>query len=214
MLADEHIAVDGIIGAMETRDYINTMGKRLRIHREEMRLSQTDMVQRMREECAIDVRSAHISGIENGNKLPSAPVLAAIARVLNVSADYLLMLTNDPRPVDDVPTPDVGMSPEAEEVARITDGLPPFQRSALLAHARILETMERESERNVSAALAMFAEKIRANGLIIGENGMQTIRAALIDYTTSLLGADATSAIDAMATGNGTRGGRAKPTGK
>ena len=49
---------------------------------------------------AIGAAQASISDIENGRKATSFDKLAAICRHYNVSADYLLGLTDEARPLD------------------------------------------------------------------------------------------------------------------
>ena len=49
---------------------------------------------------AVGVTKTAIYYYEKGRKIPSADVLKNIALALNVSADYLLGLTDDPRPKD------------------------------------------------------------------------------------------------------------------
>lgn len=213
MLLVEMATENATIADMNTTDYLGSMGKRLRIHREEMGLSQIDLVDRMRT-YGVDVKSQHISGLERSGKSPSVQVLAAIARALETSTDYLLMLTDDPRPIDERDVAIAGFSPEADELARIVDGLPPFRRAEILAHAQMVEVMERDNQRDVAAALAQFDDQLTANGLVIGENGMRVLHAAMLDYAAALLGANATSAIASSAAGRGAGHGRAKALGK
>ena len=182
-----------------TDSYLNSMGKRLRIHREDMGISQTELAQRM-ERYGVNVRSAHISGIERRGKAPSVPVLAAIARALNTSSDYLLMLSDDPSPYgESAPGTPLYISEQADEIARIVDNLPPYRRDELLVHARMVEIMEVQSERDVRGALDTVALKLRSAGLVIGEDALAQIRRVLLDYTADILGTNATASVDAVA---------------
>jgi transcriptional regulator with XRE-family HTH domain len=188
-------------GMTTKRNLLSHMGRRIRLLRENAGLTQGELAEAVTR-LGVDVRNSQISAIERGTASPSWQVAVAIADVLYASLDYIAVRSEFPDVADDnllPPAAEVGISPEAEEIARIVDDLPPFQRDALLAHARILEAMERESERNITAALDEFQERLRVNGSIIGDAGMATIRAALIDYTAGLLGASAMDGIDAMA---------------
>ena len=46
----------------------------------------------------LEVRKSHISEIERGNRTTSAEKIALICERYHVSADYLLGLTDDPKP--------------------------------------------------------------------------------------------------------------------
>lgn len=189
-------------------DLLRTTGKRIRLLSEERGISLKEIAQRL------GISQSFLSQILRGKK-PPLEVVIHLARLLDTTTDYLLLVSdNHTRQTivsDDTPH---YFSPEADEVARIVDELPPFRRDELLAHARIIAQMERDSERNVAAALEMVQERLTTNGLVVGENGMRVIRAALIDYATALLGSNATSAIDAVTPGSSARNGRTKPTSK
>lgn len=64
--------------------------KKLRKDRKEQQIELAD---------AIGVKQSTISDIENGRRTTSFDKLAAICRHYNVSADYLLGLIDEPRPL-------------------------------------------------------------------------------------------------------------------
>ena len=64
--------------------------KKLRKDRKEQQIELAD---------AIGVKQSTISDIENGRRTTSMDKLAAICRHYNVSADYLLGLIDEPRPL-------------------------------------------------------------------------------------------------------------------
>ena len=64
--------------------------KKLRKARKEQQVDLAD---------AIGVKQSTISDIENGRRTPSFDKLAAICQHYNVSADYLLGLIDEPRPL-------------------------------------------------------------------------------------------------------------------
>ena len=78
------------------------LAERVERRRTEKRLSQSELVDRMRStRFRPKVKAAtHISNIEGaeGEKLPSVPVLAALAEVLDTSMDYLAGLSDNPAP--------------------------------------------------------------------------------------------------------------------
>lgn len=67
-------------------------GDRLKTLRETMGLSQTEMGKKA------DIHYTTISSYEIGRADPSAAVLERLAKLFGVSADFLLGLTDDPRP--------------------------------------------------------------------------------------------------------------------
>lgn len=87
-------------------DPLIKLGKKVARLRDELDLSQAELVERMN---ATYYRpgvkhQSHISNIENGDgeKLPSIRALAALAVVLETNMDYLAGLTNDPKPTTDL----------------------------------------------------------------------------------------------------------------
>lgn len=60
------------------------MGQRIRKYRKALGMSQEMLAEK------IDISTTHMSHIETGNTKMSLPVLAAIAKALNVSADSIL----------------------------------------------------------------------------------------------------------------------------
>ena len=74
------------------------IGNRLYELRKKADMSQYDLVNRLAD-YGISVRQSHISGIENGESNPSVEMLVGLVYSLDTNADYLLGLTDDPRPV-------------------------------------------------------------------------------------------------------------------
>lgn len=81
--------------------YFNTTGKRIRLLRQDIGLSQTGLAQSLRK-MGIDISHQYISELERTNKVPSGEVLSGLARVLGTTADYLLLLTEVPDTDGDV----------------------------------------------------------------------------------------------------------------
>lgn len=74
----------------------NVLGERLRQLRAE--LTQPDVVEELARK-GIEIKQAHVSNMENGTRLPSFPVLKALAEIYETSTDYLLGLTDNPSPI-------------------------------------------------------------------------------------------------------------------
>lgn len=78
----------------------NTFGKRVRILREDMGLTQEDVINRLAAQ-GIKMRQSYLSEIERTDKTPTGDMVAGLAKVFNTTTDYLLLLNDDPSP----PTP-------------------------------------------------------------------------------------------------------------
>ena len=114
------------------------IASRLNELRKKADMSQYDLVNRLAT-YSISVRQSPISGIENGDSKPSLDMLVGLVYSLDTNADYLLGLTDDPRPVGlmaktvaKVVNDDAQRAILREIVARIT-ALPPDSRQ--IAHA-------------------------------------------------------------------------------
>jgi transcriptional regulator with XRE-family HTH domain len=119
---------------------LSTTGSRIRALRErpELDMSQDELARRL------SVSNAFLSEIERDKKKPPLGMVIRLAKFLGTTTDYLLLLTDIP----DVPTFSVapetangatyGISPEADEVARIIDAMSPDTRSFALHMARAL----------------------------------------------------------------------------
>lgn len=77
--------------------FLDTVGKRIRILRQDLDLNQAELVTAL-EKHGIAVGRSYISELERSDKVPSGTVLAGLARVLGTTTDYLLLLTDDPNP--------------------------------------------------------------------------------------------------------------------
>lgn len=83
-------------------DTLEKLGPRLKKKREELDLSQTDVATRANASpYGVDLKQAHISGMEVGRTLPSVRTLVALALALETSTDYLCGLTDWDTPASD-----------------------------------------------------------------------------------------------------------------
>src|SRR3990172_8205833 len=80
--------------------YFDTFGKRLRILREDLSLSQKDVAHALRQQ-GLPITNQYISKLERGYKTPSGEIVAGLARVLHTTTDYLLLLTDAGESPDD-----------------------------------------------------------------------------------------------------------------
>jgi len=76
----------------------NTFGKRLKLLRMDKGLTQDELAQKMREDHGVAVGQNYISEMERFNKIPSGGIVAAMAKALGTTTDYLLMVSNAPTP--------------------------------------------------------------------------------------------------------------------
>ena len=100
-----------------------TFGGRVRILREDAELTQDQLTDALAAS-GVEIGRSYISAIERSRKMPNGEVIAGLARVLRTTSDYLLGLSESPEAPTDV-APTAGFSPEADEVARIVDAMPP-----------------------------------------------------------------------------------------
>lgn len=116
-------------------ELLNTLGKRTERLRKDKSWRQSDLAK------AVSVRQNYISAIENDTATPSAELMAAIAKALDTTLDFLMLLTdNSERPQDAEPT---FISEEAEKAARLIDELLPTERQQALA---ALEEIRKEHD--------------------------------------------------------------------
>lgn len=73
----------------------NTFGKRVRVLREDLGLSQSDLVGRV-EASGVKLRQSYLSELERTDKTPTGEIVAGLAKALNTTTDYLLLMSEDP----------------------------------------------------------------------------------------------------------------------
>ena len=160
--------------------FINTLGKRVRLLRQDAGISQKELVQRLANKYGIRISRGYMSQIESQGKIPSSEVIVALAKELGTTTDYLLLLTDNPFP----PSDNVEyMSEEADEVARIVDELPPAKRRELLEIARTMRKMSLEEQRELQRdmeELRQILDEIEAVG---GPQAVEKILDALEKIT-------------------------------
>lgn len=134
-----------------SKDFFNTFGKRVRVLREDRGLTQEQLAELLSDH-GVTVQNTWISTLERAkeNRMPATDVVIALAKALHTTTDYLLMLSDEPRNLLNVEP--VYMSPQADEAARMIDGLrdPTWRDHCITAIREILAEYE---DRNRTLAL-------------------------------------------------------------
>jgi transcriptional regulator with XRE-family HTH domain len=130
----------------------NTFGKRVRILREDMGLTQDDVINRLAEQ-GIKMRQSYLSELERTDKTPTGDMVAGLAKVFNTTTDYLLLLNDDPSP----PTPvqqqmlDLARSEKErellEELVDLIRDIPESQQRLALEAVQIIRRASRRADR-------------------------------------------------------------------
>lgn len=121
--------------------YPRSFGRRVRILREDMRLSQPELVKMVNDQ-KVELTQSYLSKLENvkpedGFKAPAGEVVGAIAKALQTTSDFLLCLIDDPD-VASGGSDEAGVSMEASKAADLVDHLSPESRQEAL---RVLQAM-------------------------------------------------------------------------
>lgn len=164
---------------------LDTFGKRIRALRQERGLSQIDLRERMEKEAGVTIGETYISELERKPITPSLEIAAAMAKVLDVTLDYLGMLIEDGelsyKRVESSPT---YFSAEADEVAQIVDVMRPEQRTMLVTVARNLSALPGARQRRKEDALEM----LKLIETTLGIPARQAVERAM--YASGLFGGD------------------------
>ena len=122
-------------GGHERQAQPATFGARARRYRDDLGLNQEELVKALAKYGA-EISQPYWSMCETSDRIPNGAVVAAAAKVLRVSADYLLGLTDDQTPAIDR-TP-VSITEETDQIALMVDELPAAQRRQI---AQIVGTL-------------------------------------------------------------------------
>lgn len=79
------------------KQLLNTVGKRIRILRQDMGYSQEGLTHQLAS-IGVEMGRSYISELERTNKVPSRDIIAGLAKVLETTTDYLLLVTDNPLP--------------------------------------------------------------------------------------------------------------------
>jgi transcriptional regulator with XRE-family HTH domain len=124
------------------------IGERLREQRKRAKINVKDAA------ASLNISKSYISMLESGDSKPNWELLAGLATLYGVSADYLLGIVDDPQPVrgEDLP-------PTVREIVHLAVEWPPTRQQELLDHAHVLDRAQQRAA-NLSeydSLMAMFA---------------------------------------------------------
>lgn len=132
---------------MLDKKFLNTFGKRVYYLRKDAGYStQLAFLDALRDQTDVSFSQGRWSEVENGDDIPNGRVVAAVADLLNTTADFLLLRTDDPFPPGEEARP-AYITPEAEKVASMVD--------------EIRSNLRREEAVDVVAAMLAADEKER-----------------------------------------------------
>lgn len=77
--------------------FFDTFGKRIKVLREDLGLTQED-VRKGLLRLGVEIGQSYLSEIERSKKMPNGEVIVGLAKVLRTSTDYLLLLTDNADP--------------------------------------------------------------------------------------------------------------------
>lgn len=118
-------------------------GKRIKLLRTGRDMNQKQLQAALKEH-GVEVGSSFLSQLESSSKQPSLEMLIALAKVLNTTTDFLLMLTDDPSPSGSTDSQIVVDVSDRTERALIEDWLElmqdmePERRESILRAVRLL----------------------------------------------------------------------------
>lgn len=124
-------------------DMLATFGKRLRVLRNEQGLTQGDLIDILERRYGVTVGRSYISILEGGEKMPSGEIVAAMARALKTTSDYLLLLSDNPIYVEDGVTVSADDPAEVqllEDLLRVAQELPRGDQEFALSFLRRLRS--------------------------------------------------------------------------
>lgn len=128
-------------------DMLNTTGKRIRLLRGDLDLTQEELTRQV-EKLGVQVGRSYLSILERSDKVPSGEVLAGLARVLRTTTDYLLLLTDDPLIPGEPDEDELVLSVDERELIAALRGLPPADYISLLEMIRsLIDVAQRQRQR-------------------------------------------------------------------
>ena len=169
---------------MKQSFYLKSFGRRVRVLREDLGLSQPELVEAVMKQGGVGVTQSYLSKLESGkNRTPGGEIVLALAKALGTTTDFLLGRVNDPEILTEGST--VAISPEAEEVAKIVDALAPDVRQEALHLVQAIYGAEAlRRTRNAEK----FQQLLNAVERISGRAARQQIEQALITDTLEVVG--------------------------
>lgn len=127
--------------AMAGVTYMNTYGKRQRLLRNDLGLTQIQLAELVTAQ-GVEVGQGYISELERTDKVPLGTVVAAVAKALHTSTDFLLQVTDEHAPRNG--NGDIYYSQAAGEAAAIIDDLDEETREVVLLNLRLMKMRDEE----------------------------------------------------------------------
>lgn len=121
-------------GEMRMDEYAEWFGARLREALGEMK--QVDLVEDIKEN-GFEISAGQLSHYMQGRRYPDPPVLREIARALDVSADWLLGLTDKSEPVAEL-VEQLAHAKGESPIDKVMKELPPSEREQVMGFAKYL----------------------------------------------------------------------------
>lgn len=155
------------IEATTMKDYAEWFARRLRDTLGDRQ--QSDLLQLMKEN-GFEMKGGRLSHYMNGRNYPDPPVLAELARALDVSADYLLGLTEEKMPVEDLR--EIAASAKGESrINRLLKALPDEAERQVIDFAEYLVMRQSSAEDNLTPRQRAIARAQRTLASVEKEFG-------------------------------------------
>ncbi len=164
------------------KEILRTMGKRLKMLREETDMDQRQFARAVSQR-GVSVTNSFVSSMESGRSKPSIDVLVALANELEVSADYLLMRTDIPDMAENMlaeiekrqQDTGAGVSEEAMIGANIIDGVKAAGRRAEIVEVLRLLADQAQRSQESSAAPGAASDAADSNATKSAETWIDSV---------------------------------------
>lgn len=122
----------------------NTYGKRQRLLREDAGLTQIELTERVNK-LGVKVTQGYLSKLEKSKGMPSARLVAGVAKALNANPAFLLLLSDDPTPRSDTEIEDIEIySEEVAEACDMIEAMDEDTRRLVIDHVRTVYSWDQE----------------------------------------------------------------------
>jgi transcriptional regulator with XRE-family HTH domain len=139
----------------------DSLGRRVRDLRQAYDWGQEELADKMAAITGQRVGQGYISDVERGRANPNWKTIAVLARALETTSDYLVMLTNDPASPGDAINSH--WSEQADEAGRLIDALPEDWRVLALDEIKKIDTEWREIQRQ-DREISVWLDRVAAAG--------------------------------------------------
>ncbi len=169
-----------------------TFGGRLRRAREDAGLSQEQLTTLLADRYEVTIGRSYISELERNweaNKMPSAEVVAALARALSINGNWLLLIDDNP----DLPDDDNGhgISEEAQVIANMVDLLPAWRRRELLHWLQGVTSVSEDTQSEAQRTAEEMRARLHLPESVLGPDAIRAIQKLLVEFVAGTQAADA-----------------------